>query len=63
MDVLPAHAVTPTDNRSPMRRISGASAAIHPARELSVLDQLEAERRLQLLAGAARVALCTGAEE
>lgn len=63
MHALPVHAVTPTDTRNPSRWISGAVGAIHPERELSALDLLEAERRLQLLAGAARVALCTGAEE
>ena len=60
MDVLPAHAVTPTDHRSSTRRITGAAPASSPDRDIATLDALDPEQRLQLLAAAARMALCSG---
>lgn len=57
------YAITPSDTRGPDRRVHSAPVAINPDRDLDVLDQLQAEDRLRLLANAARMATCVGAEE
>lgn len=56
------YAITPSDTRAVARRVHSAPVAINPDRDLDVLDTLQAEERLQLLASAARMATCTGAE-
>lgn len=56
MPQLPPYAVTPCDTR----RITGAAPASNPDRDIATLDALDPEQRLQLLAAAARMALCSG---
>ena len=57
------YAITPSDTRGADRRVHSAPVAINPDRDLDLLDQMQAEDRLQLLALAARMATCIGAEE
>ena len=57
------YAITPSDTRGADRRVHSAPVAINPDRDLDLLDQMQAEDRLQLLAIAARMATCIGAEE
>lgn len=56
------YAVTPSDTRGAEVRVHSAPVAINHDRDMDMLDTLQAEERLQLLAGAARMALCAGGE-